>query len=237
MVTNQVVITEKSAGPSFRSEAQSYLRYQVDLADKEVIEGVDAPTSTNDKILESAYRCLSKFGYSKTSMDDIAKEGRCSRATLYRLFPNGKDQIIAEVVAVNTEIAFNKLKLVVQESKSLREAVILSVECAIGILEKNEALQTVVVFDPEYILPFLAFEKMDQIFKKIAELGSPLFDLWLSKSNSMKLAEWLARIIFAYFGSTSEQLKLNQTKALEEFIDKFVMPGIKVMAEDSEISS
>src|SRR5262245_45253316 len=47
--------------------------------------------SLEDRILAATLRCLGKWGTVKTTLDDIAREAGCSRATVYRTFPGGKD--------------------------------------------------------------------------------------------------------------------------------------------------
>ena len=47
--------------------------------------------------------CLAHQGTAKTTVDDIAREAGISRATVYRVFPGGKGEILAAVV--DTEMA------------------------------------------------------------------------------------------------------------------------------------
>ena len=39
------------------------------------------------KVVEGALRAISRFGLSKLTVDDVAREAGISRATLYRYFP------------------------------------------------------------------------------------------------------------------------------------------------------
>ncbi|WP_244283707.1 TetR/AcrR family transcriptional regulator [Leptospira haakeii] len=43
------------------------------------------------EILDAALYCFLQFGYSKTSMDDIAKQANLSRPLLYLKFKNKED--------------------------------------------------------------------------------------------------------------------------------------------------
>ncbi|MGZ4705878.1 MAG: TetR/AcrR family transcriptional regulator, partial [Acidimicrobiales bacterium] len=47
-----------------------------------------------DRILEAALRCVARWGLIKTTVDDVAREAGCSRATIYRAFPGGKQSVI-----------------------------------------------------------------------------------------------------------------------------------------------
>ncbi|MDP4977497.1 MAG: TetR/AcrR family transcriptional regulator, partial [Ilumatobacteraceae bacterium] len=47
--------------------------------------------SPEDRILDAARRCVERWGINKLTIDDVATEANVSRATLYRIFPGGKD--------------------------------------------------------------------------------------------------------------------------------------------------
>ena len=49
------------------------------------------PASAEDRVLDAATRCCDRWGMAKVTVDDIAAEAGISRATLYRLFPGGKE--------------------------------------------------------------------------------------------------------------------------------------------------
>ena len=48
-------------------------------------------TPNTDAVLDAAKRCVERWGMAKVTIDDIAADAGVSRATLYRLFPGGKD--------------------------------------------------------------------------------------------------------------------------------------------------
>jgi AcrR family transcriptional regulator len=60
--------------------------------------GADDRTSTRVRIVDGALRCLARQGVAKSTVDDIARQAGLSRATVYRTFPRGKDDILAAVV-------------------------------------------------------------------------------------------------------------------------------------------
>src|SRR6185295_12280641 len=63
----------------------------------------DHPTDElGARILDATMTCLSRFGVAKTTIDDVAREAGCSRATVYRYFTN-RNALVAS--AVDREIA------------------------------------------------------------------------------------------------------------------------------------
>src|SRR3954468_18911965 len=51
-----------------------------------------------DRIADAVVRCVARWGVTKTTLDDVAREGGCSRATVYRVFPGGKDALLHGVL-------------------------------------------------------------------------------------------------------------------------------------------
>ena len=55
--------------------------------------GLVIDLSLEDRVLDAVKACCERWGMAKVTIDDIAAEAGCSRATVYRLFPGGKDNI------------------------------------------------------------------------------------------------------------------------------------------------
>ena len=50
-----------------------------------------AALSVEARVLDAAKACVERWGMAKLTIDDIANAAGVSRATLYRMFPGGKD--------------------------------------------------------------------------------------------------------------------------------------------------
>lgn len=59
--------------------------------------------STRERILAAAVRCAVNNGVRRFSLEDVASEADLSRATIYRQFPGGRDQLVQE--AATWEVA------------------------------------------------------------------------------------------------------------------------------------
>ena len=51
-----------------------------------------------DEVLDAAVACIARVGLTKTTLDDVARDAGCARATVYRHFP-GKQPLFAALVA------------------------------------------------------------------------------------------------------------------------------------------
>src|SRR5579859_3650184 len=59
---------------------------------------LEKATGMRGRIVGGALRCFARYGTTKTTIDDISRETGCSRATVYRAFPGGKDELMGTVV-------------------------------------------------------------------------------------------------------------------------------------------
>ncbi len=73
-----------------------------------------------DDIVNAAKRMFMRYGYSKTTMGDIAQEAGVARQTVYNAFP-GKDEILREVVRRGGEETHLKVKAAWEEAETVEE--------------------------------------------------------------------------------------------------------------------
>src|SRR5215207_5036316 len=86
------------------------------------------------------------------SVEDVATEAGVSRATVYRYFPGGKDQLIADGVGWEVGRFFTGIHAAVQAEPDLAS----QLEQALGqghrLLEEHEVLHRILREDPEQFL-------------------------------------------------------------------------------------
>ena len=54
-------------------------------------------------------RCVARRGLRKTTLDDVATTAGCSRATIYRAFPGGKDVLMAAAARREADLVLGRL--------------------------------------------------------------------------------------------------------------------------------
>lgn len=62
---------------------------------------IEKPISSKDKILQAAHREFMQFGYTKITVDEVAKAAGVSKKTIYQYF-NSKEEIFWEVLKCRT---------------------------------------------------------------------------------------------------------------------------------------
>lgn len=156
-------------------------------------------TSVRERILEATYVCVARYGMGKTTVEDAARQARMSRATLYRYFPGGKDQLLAETVGWEATRFFQRLAAAVAATPDfatmLEEALIF----AHRAIEQHEVLQKVLQTEPERLLPLLTVES-DRILAFIQSFLEPLVarERLAEGLTAPRAAQHLARMLLSY---------------------------------------
>src|SRR5215203_6746732 len=97
--------------------------------------------TVESRILDAAKRCCERWGLDRLTVDDIAAAAGCSRATLYRLFPGGKDVLFEALRARETADFFVELDRHLGGADSFDALVIAGVVEATRSLRADEHLR------------------------------------------------------------------------------------------------
>ncbi|MDQ1444678.1 MAG: hypothetical protein QOI20_1142 [Acidimicrobiaceae bacterium] len=114
--------------------------------------------SARERILEATYGCVARYGISKTTVEDVAREARLSRATVYRHFPGGKDDLMAETIRWETGRFFIRLAEAVAHADGLAELLEEALMFAHRAVAEHEVLQRILQTEPDLLLPQLSVD-------------------------------------------------------------------------------
>jgi AcrR family transcriptional regulator len=176
------------------------------------------------RVLDAALTCIARVGLAKTTLDDVAREAGCARATVYRCFAN-KQQLLVALVAREVAALRDAVVLASAVDETLAEAITTVVTTAARFLGNHRALAFVTVHEPEIIVPFLAFEREDAVLRTAAALVATAFMRFLEDADATRLGEWLARITLSYLFSPSENFDIADAEDVRALVDDFVVPG------------
>ena len=187
--------------------------------------GADDRSSTRVRIVD-ATRCLARQGLAKTTVDDIAREAKFSRATLYRTFPGGKDAIVGAVVETEVARLFSSLAVVMGEATDLEDVLVAGMVDSARRLARTPPWPTCWLHEPGVILPHLTFADLDQVLFVAGDFAAPFFARWLSPDEASRAAEWAVRIVLAYLADPAPDTDLADPDDTRALVRTFVMPGI-----------
>lgn len=119
--------------------------------------GMSAPASDARRkvILEAARRRFARFGPQKTTMEEVAREAGCSRATVYSYFGN-KQELYASLLEADAEDFIEEVEQVLAKPAGARGKIRRIVEITRATYAKNHVLRLAVARDGEMSLDPIA---------------------------------------------------------------------------------
>ena len=112
-----------------------------------------------ERLLEAAYDSVARYGLAKTTVEDVVKQSGVSRATVYRVFPGGKDELLRAAVGWEMGRFFGRLAEAVAGAADFASLVESGLVFAHVAVHQHEVLQKVLVTEPERLLPLLTTEQ------------------------------------------------------------------------------
>jgi AcrR family transcriptional regulator len=182
-------------------------------------------SSVEDRASDALLVCIARFGLTKTTLDDIAREAGCARATLYRYF-DGKAAIVRRTVLVEVERMTAHAVAAGIEGATLEDAVVAVTTKAARELTSHRALWFLLVHEPESILSHLAFAEGDRVIVGVGDALAPAFSRWLGRADAARAGEWIARVLRSYVLMPEPSVDLTDDAAAREFLAALVVPGI-----------
>jgi AcrR family transcriptional regulator len=179
------------------------------------------------RMVDAALRCVERWGLAKTSMDDIAREAKVSRATVYRVFPGGKDRLVEIVVQHELGRLFHEAETEARLAETLEELVTVGVGIAMRTLTGHKALNYMVVHEPEAVLPLFAFHRLAPLLADVAELSRPHLARFLPDAAIAPAAEYLARVVLSYsFSPSLEIIDPWDPRSIRRLVRTYLLPAI-----------
>lgn len=166
------------------------------------VTGADGGSEARDRIVRATYDCVARWGFFKTTMEDAAREAGFSRATVYRYFPGGRDELFAAVVAWENARFFSRLYDEIRDAATLEDVIELGIVFAHRDIGEHEVLQRVLETEPDLLLPKLTVEAAGT-----QEMIAAFFEPYLVREppapgvDAAEAADFLARMALSYISS------------------------------------
>ena len=112
-----------------------------------------------ERVLAATYACVARFGMGKTTVEDVVKESGVSRASIYRLFPGGKDQLLRETVGWEMNRFFASLAEAVYDAPDFATLLERGLVFAHRAIQEHLVLRKVLETEPERLLPLITVEQ------------------------------------------------------------------------------
>lgn len=185
-----------------------------------------ASTDTRTRILDGALRSVERLGLAKTSLEDVAQTAGVSRATIYRYFPGGRDQVITETVTWEVENFLERIAGVVDELGTIEEKLQGALLIGHRAIGDHLLLQQLLSTEPQ------------ELFRELAEVG-PLMRTAIAEYIAEQLrgerlqsgvdvdqvSDYCSRLFLSYIGSHGAN-DLSDPVAVARIVETQVLAGV-----------
>jgi AcrR family transcriptional regulator len=179
---------------------------------------------TETRVLDAVKQCCERYGVAKVTIEDIAAASGISRATIYRMFPGGKDVLFEALRVRELEEFFAVLLERVEGAATLEDLLVRTVVAATQELRADEHLALMLAAEPGETLSQLTVEGVPRIIRFATAFIAPLAEPYLERHQSRALIDVLARLTISYFLAPSDTVDLGDEDSARDFLVPFLTP-------------
>jgi AcrR family transcriptional regulator len=183
------------------------------------------PPASDDRIRAAALACIARRGVRRTTLDDVAQQAGCSRATIYRAFPGGKDVLMADAALHEIDRLLDELGRELEAATTLEDTLVTAMTGTTRRVLGHDALQYLWAHEPGVVQPHLSFDGIDPVLARAVEFFSPHLERYLEPSTARRAAEWVARLVVLYADADSP-FDLSVPLDARQLVSTHVLPGI-----------
>lgn len=181
------------------------------------------------RVLDAVKRCCERWGVEKTTIDDIARESGVSRASLYRMFPGGREVLfeahrVYEIETFFTDLLdhIDRYHESVDGRPTLQGLMARTVSVAMRSLRDDEHLAVMLASEPGEVISDLTVDGLPRIIRVATTYMTPLVDSYLPRAEARALIELTVRLVISYFLAPSDLLDLTDEDEAAAFIQPFL---------------
>ena len=187
-------------------------------------------TSAQSRDVEAAIfsavdSCVTQWGWDKVTMDDICVTAGVSRATVYRLFPGGRDVLFEAVRLGKLEDFFTAMRANVEGSESLEDLLVRCIVVASSELQHDEHLAMMLATVPGETLGDLTVSGLGRIVRVATAFITPLTDEFIPAAEAAHIVDVMCRLVISYYLSPSPMLDFSNEDATRTFVRTFLLPN------------
>ena len=179
-----------------------------------------------ERIADATLRCVSRWGVAKTTLEDVAREAGCGRATIYRTYAGGKHEVMLAVLRREIVRAEATVAAAVAGADDLESLLVAGVLTASRALAQHEALRFLLDHEPDVVLPLITFERLDALLRQAAAFAAPYLAPHVGDGDAMRAAEWVVRIVVSYALNPSDHIDPTTEADARRLVSTYLLPAI-----------
>ncbi len=191
----------------------------IDLSD-------DADGGARVRILDAAVVTAGRTGLDRLTVEEVARQAGLARATVYRHFPGGREEVVSEAVAHEVSRYFTTLAVHLDTIDDLPARLEEGIVRGRSLLAEHEVFQKVVDTEPERLLPHLS-QSAPLVLDAVRTYIRPLLDeVDLAEGvDPDEAAEWLARNVLSFLMAAG-QWDLDDRAEVRRLVREQILAGV-----------
>lgn len=185
-------------------------------------------TASTERLLQATFACVARYGIAKTTVDDVAREAGISRATVYRHFPGGKDQLIGDTIRWEATRFFADLAVAIEHSPDFETTLEDAIVFARGALDQHAVFQKVLETEPDLLLPQLSVDD-SRIRTMVATFLTthlePEADRLAAGLSVALVADQVSRLLLSFF-SAAGSWDLTDPEQVKRLVRTQLLSGV-----------
>jgi AcrR family transcriptional regulator len=173
-----------------------------------------------ERIIEGTLRCVARWGIPKTTLDDVAREAGCGRASIYRAFPGGKQGLLGATLQRELHRAVATIDAAVRDLDSLEEVLVVGTMTAARLVLGHEALSYLIAHE------HIAFDRMGRVFEAAAACATPHLARFLPEDDAARAADWVTRVILTYTFNPAPSTDLRGEADARHLVRTYLLPAL-----------
>jgi AcrR family transcriptional regulator len=177
------------------------------------------------RAVQGLLACVARQGVRKTTLDDVAREAGCSRATLYRYFAS-RQAVLEAALHREGDRVTAEVRAAAAAADTLEDALVAILVTAGRELGQHPALTFVADFEPERLLPHLCFAGGDRFLAAAGAALAPALEPFVEPGRVDRGAEWVVRVGLALLSSPNPPVGLDDEAAVRAYVREFLGPAV-----------
>lgn len=189
-----------------------------------------ALAATRERVLTGTFECIARVGIGKTTVEDAARASGVSRATVYRLFPGGRDELLRDTVAWEMARFFARLGTELGPIPDFEAFLERALPLAREEVLAHAVLQKVVETEPDRLMPLITVEQ-HHVISYISDYFLPLLErdrdagLVREGVDLPRAAEYVARMALSLIASPGRH-DLEDPEEVRHLVRRELLGGV-----------
>ncbi len=186
-------------------------------------------TPAQERVLDAALDLVARWGLTKTTLGDVARTAGTSRATLYRAFPGGRDQLVDLLGQREVARFLEVVAEAFDAAPDLTAALADGLHAAATHLEGHAPARFVLEHEPELAIPVLGFAQMDRLLRVTRLVLGPHLVVHLDPGHADRAGwavEWIARMFLSGLVTSTSAFDLTDADVCRRLVDRYIVPAL-----------